>query len=198
MDQIATLRIIIEQSQEWNSDLIINFIDYEKAYDSIDHATFWKILRHCGIPSKIVDLIKDMYSGTTCRVLHEGQLTECFDIKTGVRQGCLLSPFLFIVAIDWVMKEATAERRNGIQWSLWTQLDDLDYADDLALLAHTPEQMQRKTTMLDEVSRSVGLQIHKKKDQNLKSKDRQQRKSQPSRSNRRSRHFLLFRKHNRQ
>lgn len=168
LDQIATLRIILEQSLEWQSDLIVNFIDYEKAFDSVDQATLWKILRHYGIPQKIVDLIKNMYSGTNCRVLHDGHLTTSFNIKTGVRQGCLLSPFLFILAVDWLMKEATVGRRNGIQWTLWTQLDDLDYADDLALLSHTQEQMQRKTSILDDVSKSIGLTIHPAKSKVLR------------------------------
>ena len=167
-DQIAALRIIVEQSLEWNSQLIVNFLDYEKAFDSIDRATLWKILRHNGIPEKMVHLIKSMYEGTSCRVVHDGQLTDSFDIKTGVRQGCLLSPFLFILAIDWLMKETTRGRRNGIQWTPWTQLDDLDFADDLALLSHTREQMQEKTSVLNSLSRSVGLRIHPGKSKVLK------------------------------
>ncbi|VDO87756.1 unnamed protein product [Schistosoma margrebowiei] len=49
-DQIATLRIIVEQSIEWNSSLYINFIDYEKAFDSVDRTTLWKLLRYYGVP----------------------------------------------------------------------------------------------------------------------------------------------------
>ena len=79
-----------------------------------------------------------------CRVVHEGQLSEPFEVTTGVRQGCLLSPFLFILAGDWIMKETTDRRRNGIHWTLFKQLDDLDFADDIALLSHTHQQMQEK------------------------------------------------------
>ena len=60
-------------------------------------------------------------------------------MKTGVRQGCLLSTFL---VIDWIMKTTTTGGNNGIQWPLWTQLDDLDFADDLALLSNNHSQMQ--------------------------------------------------------
>ncbi|VDO50554.1 unnamed protein product [Schistosoma margrebowiei] len=57
-DEIATLRIIVEQSVEWNSSLYINFIDYEKAFDSVDRRTLWKRLRHYGVPEKIVSIIR--------------------------------------------------------------------------------------------------------------------------------------------
>ncbi len=148
--------------------LYINFVDYEKALDSVDREVLWKLLRYYGIPSKMVNLIKSSYEGMTCRVIHAGQLTTSFRVNTGVRQGCLLSPFLFLIAIDWIMKTSTSERRNGIQWTLWSQLDDLDFADDLALLSHSQQQMQEKTSVLAATSAQVGLIIHKEKTKILK------------------------------
>ena len=162
-DQIATLRIIVEQTSEWNSPLYINFIDYEKAFDSVDRETLWKLLRHYGIPEKITSLIKCIYKDMNCKVNHAGQLSESFEVKTGVRQGCLLSPFLFLLVIDWIMKTTTEGRNNGIQWTLTTQLDDLDFADDLALLSHNHRQMQEKTSQLETTSARTGLKINKKK-----------------------------------
>lgn len=159
-DHIATLRIIIEQSTEWNSPLYVNFIDYEKAFDSIDRNTLWKLMQHYGIPQKFITLIQKIYEGSSCKVMHGGQLTNSFEVKTGVRQGCLLSPFLFLLGIDYIMKKTTEGRRNGIQWTLWSQLDDLDFADDLALLSHKLSQMQEKTTCLAQVSTQIGLNIH--------------------------------------
>ena len=167
-DQIATLRIIVEQSLEWNSSLYINFVDYEKAFDSVDRETLWKLLRHYGVPQKLVTLIKNSYEGMTCRVIHQGQLTDSFPVRTGVRQGCLLSPFLFLLAIDWIMKTATTQKRNGIQWTLCEQLDDLDFADDLALLSHNHQQMQNKTNELATISSQVGLKINEGKTKILK------------------------------
>ena len=87
-DQIATLRIILEQTLEWNSSIYVNFIDFEKAFDSVDRNTLWKLLRHYGVPEKITALIRNSYEGMTCRVVHGQQLTEGFQILTGVRQGC--------------------------------------------------------------------------------------------------------------
>ena len=105
---------------------------------------------------KFVNLIKNSYEGATCRVVNEGRLTGCFEIRTGVRQGCLLAPFLFLLAIDWIMKSITENKKNGIQWTLWSQLDDLDYADDLALLSHNREQAQEKATDLLNVAAQLG------------------------------------------
>ena len=167
-DQIASLRIIVEQSIEWNSPLYINFIDFKKAFDSVDRDALWKLLRHYGVPQKFVTLIRCTYQGMTCKVAHAGQLSESFEVKTGVRQGCLLSPFLFLLAIDWTMKTTTAGKNNGIQWTLWTQLDDLDFADDIALLSHNKRQMQDKTTLLAATSAGIGLQINQEKTELMK------------------------------
>ncbi|XP_043943589.1 uncharacterized protein LOC122815288, partial [Protopterus annectens] len=168
IDQIATLRIIVEQSVEWNSPLYINFVDFEKAFDSVDRETLWSLLKHYGIPTKIVNLIKNSYNGLSCRVIHGGQLSESFQVKTGVRQGCLLSPFLFLLVIDWIMKKSTAGQKNGIQWTLWNQLEDLDYADDLALISHSQQQMQNKTNLVAVTALEVGLNINNLKTKILK------------------------------
>ena len=153
---------------EWISPLYINFIDYEKAFDSVDRETLWKLLRHYRVPEKFVSLIHCTYQGMTCKVAHAGQLSESFEVRIRVRQECLLSPFLFLLVIDWFMKTTTTGRNNGIQWTLWTQLDDLDFADDLALLSHNHTQMQEKTTRLAETSAGTGLKINKRKTELMK------------------------------
>nr|KAG5685527.1 hypothetical protein BaRGS_020106 [Batillaria attramentaria] len=86
--------------------------DYEKAFDSVDREALWKLLRHYGVPGKIISLIQCTYQDMSCRIAHAGQLSESFEVKTGVRQGCLLSPFLFLLVIDWIMKTTTAGRKK--------------------------------------------------------------------------------------
>jgi hypothetical protein len=112
-DQIASLRIIVEQSLEWNSSLYLNFIDYEKAFDSVHRNTLRQLMRHYGISQKIVNIVQKSYEDLTCKVLHNGSLTEGFQMETGVRQGCLLSPLLFLFVVDWIMENTTRDRRNG-------------------------------------------------------------------------------------
>ncbi|VDP44356.1 unnamed protein product [Schistosoma curassoni] len=151
-DQIATLRIIVEQSIEWNSSLYINFIDYEKAFDSVDRTSLRRLLRYYGVPQKIINIIHHSYDGLNCKIVHGGQLTDSFDVKT---------------VIDWIMKTSTSEGKHGIQWTSKMQLDDLDFADDLALLSQAQQQMQ-KTISVAAASAAVGLHIHKGKSRILR------------------------------
>ena len=70
-----------------------------------------------------------------CQVIHGGTLTEPFRETTGIRQGCLLSPLLFLVVLDWMTKTAF-NRPRGIQWKMIQRLEDLDFADDICMLSH--------------------------------------------------------------
>ena len=170
-DQIVSLRIIVEHSLEWKSPpppFHINFIDYEKVFNSVGRETMCKLLRHYGVPEKIISLIRCTHQDMSCRITHAGQLSEGLEVKTGNRQGCLLSPFLLLLVIDWIMKITTTGRNNGIQWTLWTQLDDLDFADDLAFLSHNHSQMQDKTTLLETTSAGTGLKTNRKKTKLMK------------------------------
>ena len=171
IDHIASLRIIVEQSLEWQSSLYMNFIDFKKAFDMVDREVLWKILRYYGLPIKIVNIIRSLYTNTRCRVIHNSDLTESFEVKTGVRQGCLLSPLLFSLVIDWVMKSAMSPPR-GIQWNIMQKLEDLDFADDICLLSHTRQHMQEKTTKLQEIAGLTGLEIntHKTKTMRIEAK----------------------------
>ena len=162
-DQIATLRIIVEQTIEWQTSLYICFVDFEKAFDSIDRQTIWNILLHYGVPNKIVSIIRKLYEGFSCQVIHNGRLSDEFEISSGVRQGCLLSPLLFLVVLDWVTRTAYANSGKGIQWTLMSKLEDLDFADDLALLTHRLRDMQDKITALSDTAKQVGLKISKEK-----------------------------------
>ena len=167
-DHIATLRIIAEQSIEWNSSLYITFIDFEKAFDSVDHNTLWKILRHYGIPEKFIAIIQQSYYNSQIRVIHNHEITPPFSVQTGVRQGCILSPMLFLLVIDWIMKTTTEGARTGLQWTLLSQLHDLDFADDIALLSHNHRHAQDKVHSLATIAAMAGLNIKKSKTKTMR------------------------------
>ena len=83
-EQIATLRIIVEQTLEWNTGLYLVVVDFEKAFDSLDREVLWMILRHYRIPEKIARLIRIFYDGFQARVLRDGDMTEPFSMSTRI------------------------------------------------------------------------------------------------------------------
>ena len=90
-DQIFTLHNIFEQYTEWQRQLYIIFVDFEKAFNSIHRDSLWHILRAHGIPLRIVQFIKSFYHNFTCSV---GNSRLNFHVKTGVGQGCVMSAVL--------------------------------------------------------------------------------------------------------
>ena len=104
-----------------------------------------------------------LYEGFTTKVICGQHFTEEFDIKTGVKQGCILSQFLFCLAIDWVMKRTNIGVKIGIIWTFTYSLDDMDFADDISLLAHIHNDIQSKTEKMVRNGAKVGLHVNKDK-----------------------------------
>ena len=84
-----------------------------------------------------------MREGTSCKVMVDGYLTDPYEVKSGVLQGGILSPLLFVLVIDFIMKKVKAETDAGIDWVVNGKLLDLDYADDIILICNGPEEIQR-------------------------------------------------------
>lgn len=100
-----------------------------------------------GIPSKLIAIVKALYKDFQCAVIDEGEKTEWFPVVTRVKQGCCMSGFLFIMKTDWVMRQT---------------VENLDFADDIALLSSTFDQLQTKATRLEENAGRVGLKLNAK------------------------------------
>jgi len=120
-------------------------------------------MRTYGIQEKIIRVVQLLYQDSECAVLNGGHTSEWFKVKTGFKQGCVMSGFLFLLAIDWIMCKTTKQANTGIRWRFMDQLEYLDFADDIALISTTQHQMQRKTDKLTEAAQRVGLNISKTK-----------------------------------
>jgi len=162
-EQVFVLRNILEQVNEWQATLYLGFVDFEKAFDSIHRESLWIIMRKYGIPEKLVRMIRLFYDGFQCAVEDDGEPGEWFEVTTGVKQGCNMSGFLFLIVLDWVMKRTVGGGENGIRWKFTSKLDDLDFADDIALLSSTKHQMQCKLNRLNAEAGRVGLKINAQK-----------------------------------
>ena len=122
-----------------------NFVDFEKAFDSVHRESLWNIMRSYGIPDKMVRVRAGTYVGFECAVVDGSVTSDWFMIKSGEKQGCVMSGFLFLLCLDWVMRKATADKRRGIRWNLTTALEDLDFANDIALLSSKFNDLHEKT-----------------------------------------------------
>ena len=92
--------------------------------------------------------------------MHDGDVTEPFDMTTWVRQGCLLSLILFLVALDWVTRQAFGDNKTGIQFTLLQKLEDLEFSDDLVLLCQRVSHMRQKLEALQEQAAKTGLKVN--------------------------------------
>ena len=170
IDQIFALRNILEQCTEYNEQIHLNFIDFKKAFDSLHREAIWKILKKYGLPDKMIRLIKLFYLNYECSVILGDKLSDWFSVETGVRQGCILSPILFLITIDYVMRQ-TCDRPRGIQWTLFKHLEDLDFADDLALISRRLQDLQEKTCRLSNFAAKTGLAINISKTKSMHAPD---------------------------
>ena len=109
-------------------------------------------------------IIKLLYGDFRPKVICGQYLTEDIEIKTGFKQGCILSPLLCCLGIDWVMKETILGTQAGIKWTFTETLDDLDFANDLSLLSHR----QSKSENLARNAGKIGLKINTEKTNTLR------------------------------
>ena len=159
VEQIFILRNIIEQVVEWQATLYITFVDFEKAFDSAHRESLWKIMESYGIPCKIIHMVQMLYEDSECAVLDEGEESEWFKVKTGVKQGDVMSGFIFLIVVDWIMRNTTAGNKTG---NFTSKLEDLDFANDIALMSSCYTHMQTKTRQLNQFAARTGLRINKK------------------------------------
>ena len=162
-DQIFIVRHLVQQANEMQFPVSLCFVDFEKAFDSISRRTMGKILRHYGIPEEFVRVILNMHDGNSCKVMVDGSLSDPFEVKSGVLQGGILSPLLFVLVIDYIMKKVKGETDAGILWSEGRKLLDLDYADDIVFICNRTEEMQRVLDCLVNEGKKVGLVINSRK-----------------------------------
>ena len=127
------------------------FIDYTKAFDYVDHNKLWKTLQEMGIPDHLNCLLQNLYAGQEATVRTGHGTTDWFQIGKGVRQGCMLSPCLFNLYAEYIMRNAGLEEvQVGIKIA-GRNINNLRYADDTTLMAESEEELAEEP--LDESER---------------------------------------------
>ena len=103
-DHIANIRWMIEKAREFQKNIYFYFIDYAKAFECVDHNKLWKILKEKGIPDHLTCFLRNLYAGQEATVRTGHGTTDWLQIGKGVRQGCILSPCLFNLYAEYIMK----------------------------------------------------------------------------------------------
>ena len=135
IDQIFTLRRILEHRSVFRRPTVSIFLDFKGAFDSVDRKALFETLLRKGVPLKYVNILRSLYAQSVGNVRAYNELSETFYTNSGVRQGCTASPFLFNFVIDVIMESALEGLDDvGIDIGEGRKLADLEYADDIVLL----------------------------------------------------------------
>ena len=156
-DQIANIGWIIEQAREFQENIYFCFIDYAKAFDCVDYNKLWKILKEKGIPDHLTCILRNLCAGQEATIRTGHGTTDWFQIGKGVRQEFILSPCLFNLYAEYIMRNAGLdEAQAGIKIS-GRNSSNLRYVDDTTLMAESEEELKSLLMKVKEESEKVGF-----------------------------------------
>ena len=161
-DQIANIRWIIEKAREFQKNIYFCFIDYAKAFDCVDHSKLWKILKEMGIPDHLTCLLRNLYAGQGATVRTRHGTTDWFQIGKGVCQVCILSPCLFNLYAEYIMRNTGLEEAQAGIKIASRNISNLRYADETTLTAES-EELKSLRMKVKEESEKVGLELNVQK-----------------------------------
>ena len=158
-DLIANICWIMEKAREFQN-IYFCFIDYAKAFDYVDYNKLWKILKELGIPDHLMCLLRNLYAGQEATVRTGQGTTDWFQIGKGVRQGCILSPCLFNLYAEYVMRNAGPEEAQAGIKIARRNINNLTYADNTTLMEESEEELKSLLMKVKDESEKVGLQLN--------------------------------------
>ena len=165
-DHIFTLHSIALKTVygEGRGKLYAAFVDFEKAFDSVDRSCLWMVLGKLGLSTKFLSMLKAVYSQVEACVRSGGIMSDTFNCPVGVKQGSVESPLIFCLYISYVADFIRANGKHGVQLLPGTQeLFCLLFADDIVLLSTTPIGLQRQLDSLNTSSHHLGLNVNRMK-----------------------------------
>jgi hypothetical protein len=149
IDHIFTLYALVQKYLQKNTKLYVAFVDFKKAFDTVNRNELWAVLRKSGVNGKLYRAIKGIYSSVLACVRDKCLCTDFFDCSRGVKQGCLLSPMLFSFFVNELAVEISQWGKHGIQLIPGSvEIFLLLFADDVILLSSTPTGLQNQLDVL--------------------------------------------------
>jgi len=157
---LANISWIMEKVREFQKNIYFCFIDYAKAFDCVDHNKLWTILKEMGILDHLTCLLRNLYAGQEATARTGHGTTDWFQIGKGVRQGCILSPYLFNLHAEYIMSNAGLEEAQAGIKIARRNTNNLRYADDITLMAESEEELKSLLMKMKEESEKVGLKLN--------------------------------------
>ena len=148
------------KKQESSRKHLLLLTDYTKAFACVDHNKLWKILQEMGIPDHLTCLLRNLYAGQEATVRTGPGTTDLFQIGKGVRQGCILSPCLFNLHAEYIMRNAGLEEAQAGIKIAGRNINNLRYADDTTLMAESEEDLKSLLVKVKEESKKAGLKLN--------------------------------------
>ena len=153
----------MEKTREYQKEVYLCFIDYSKAFDCVEHNKLWNCLQQMGTPEHLVALIRSLYMHQEATVRTAYGNTDWFEIGKGVRQGCILSPALFNLYAEMIMRQCNLDESTiGVKIG-GRNINNLRYADDTTLLAENEKDLEYLVRRVKEESAQMGLHLNIKK-----------------------------------
>ena len=159
-DQIVNICWIIKKAREFQKNICFCLIDCAKAFDCVDHNKLWKILKEMEIPDHLTCLLRNLYAcqGAPVRAGHGP--TDWFQIGKGEHQGCILSPCLFNIYAEYIMRNAGLDEAQAGTKIAERNINNLRCADDITLMAENEEELKSLLMKAKEESEKVGLKLN--------------------------------------
>ncbi|MDA8010637.1 MAG: reverse transcriptase family protein, partial [Alphaproteobacteria bacterium] len=158
-DQLFTIRQLSEKMIEKNKKMVVACVDLEKAYDRVGRDKLWKVLEEYGVKGRLLRAIRSLYKKSEGCVRVKDELSSWFPITQGVRQGCVMSPWLFNVFMDKIVREGMENFVGGVKMST-TEVGVVLFADDVMLLTERKEDMEANLRELKKAMSNWGMKIH--------------------------------------
>ena len=158
-DEVANILWIIKKAREFQKNIYFCFIDYAKAFDSVGHNKLWKIQKEIWIPDHLTCLLRNLYAGQEATVRTGHGTTDWLQIEKGVRQGYILSPWLFNLYAEYILRNAGLEEAQAGIKIAGRNLNNLRYADDTTLVEESEEELKSHLMKVKEESGKVGLKL---------------------------------------
>ena len=159
-DQIANNWWIIKIASSSRKNIHFCFVDYARTFDCVVHSKLWEILQEMGIPDHLTCLLRNLYAGQEATVRTGHGTIDWFQIRKGVHQGCILSPCLFNLYAEYIMRNSGLEEAQAGLKIARKNINNLSYADDTTVMAESEEELKSLLMKVKEESEKVGLKLN--------------------------------------